>query len=283
MLHNEILSRRIIDKKWFPTVYRPGSHTETMDINLWLEQWIPFDIANLNTGNLDDAYALYPILGRWGDWRGSPTDWVIYNPDIYDYRKPGNLKRYISRVQNLNTRYANISLEEIKKAFQKAKDGESPLLSVTNHDFRDMKEEVENFYSLVVQVANEFSDVPFKWCNAIEGFRAALGFEKKEPVKAKINLADDILTVKTAEEIWGHQPFLAIKTREGRYYRDDFIFDDSRNWRYSFDVHSIDISAISELGIAYNDSVGNVSIYNLDLTEKNPDWASNFLHEEDWI
>lgn len=283
VLHNEILARRIIDKKWFPTVYRPGSHTETMDINLWLEQWIPFDIANLNTGNLEDAYGLHPILGRFGDWRESPTEWIIYNPDVYDYRKPGSLKRYISRVLNLNTRYANISKDEIRKAFIDASKGKSPLLSITNHDFRDMKKEVEFFYNLILEVAAEFSDIKFKWCNAVEGFRAALGFKRQSPLQAKVSLEKNLLYINTEQKIWGHQPFLALKTREGRYYRDDFICDSNKKWRYVFDEHTINISTISDIGIAFNDNVGNVSIYTLNTLKSKQNWTSVFLHENDWI
>lgn len=40
---NQILTRKVIDRGWFPTAFRPGFHTERPDANWFLEQWIPFD------------------------------------------------------------------------------------------------------------------------------------------------------------------------------------------------------------------------------------------------
>ena len=74
-------------------MYRPGSHTETMDIfGLAVDT---FEAANLNTGNLDDA--LYQFLGRWEIGEAHGLGYL--QSDIYDYRKLGNLKRYISRYK----------------------------------------------------------------------------------------------------------------------------------------------------------------------------------------
>lgn len=283
MLHNEILARRIIDKKWFPTVYRPGSHTETLDINIWLEQWIPFDIANLNTGKMEDVLKLHPIPGRFGDWRGSTTNWEIYNPDVLDYRKPGQLKRYISRVQNLNTRYANIDEAELAKAFEAASYGKSPLVAVTNHDFRDMQEEVEWFYRLVEKIASQYSDVKFRWCNAVEGFRASLGLDKCDLPTASASIKDKILHFNTDTEIWGNQPFLAIKTHDGRYVRDDFIIEENNTWKYAFDVHSVELNSVAELGVAFNDKMGNVTILSSSSGNSFGRWEKSTLHEGDWL
>ena len=283
VLHNEILARRVIDKKWFPTVYRPGSHTETLDINVWLEQWIPFDIANLNTGNIEDVLRLHPIPGRFGDWRGSTTEWEIYNPDLYDYRQPGCLKRYISRVQNLNTRYANIDKEELVKAFAAASLGKSPLISVTNHDFRDMQKEVEQFYDLVSTVASEYPNIKFRWCNAVEGFRASLGLKKNAVPTASASIRDNILCVGSDTEIWGNQPFLAIKTHDGRYFRDDFIIEDNQIWNYAFDVHSVQLTAVEAIGVAFNDMVGNVTILSSNSDDLFERWDKTCLHQQDWL
>ena len=47
----QILCRRIIEKKWFPSVNRAGFWAERPDSHLFLEQWIPFDISNMSTEN----------------------------------------------------------------------------------------------------------------------------------------------------------------------------------------------------------------------------------------
>jgi len=40
----EILSKKIIERNWFPSTYRPGFHTIRPDSNWFLEQWIPLII-----------------------------------------------------------------------------------------------------------------------------------------------------------------------------------------------------------------------------------------------
>ena len=44
--HLQVLSRRVIDRLYFPSAYRPGCHTERPDSNLFLEQWVPIDYGN---------------------------------------------------------------------------------------------------------------------------------------------------------------------------------------------------------------------------------------------
>ena len=44
----QILCRRILERNWFPSVFRAGFQTERPDSNWFLEQWIPFDISNMS-------------------------------------------------------------------------------------------------------------------------------------------------------------------------------------------------------------------------------------------
>ena len=49
----QILSRRIIDRNWFPSVNRPGFQVTRPDSHWFLEQFIPFDYANLSVEDED--------------------------------------------------------------------------------------------------------------------------------------------------------------------------------------------------------------------------------------
>ena len=113
-------------------------------------------ILGIKLGNENEYKKISPVVGRFVDWRGSPTDWTIYHPSFYDHRAKGNMRRWIARCLNLNTRYNNISINELNKAFNKAKNGENVLVSVTNHDFRDMVSEVENFVRDVKKVSMKY-------------------------------------------------------------------------------------------------------------------------------
>lgn len=75
---NDILTRRIIDRSWFPTAFRPGFHTERPDSHWFLEQWIPFDYGNQAIKE-NETNQLDMMNGRFGDWRKAPIEWRPYS------------------------------------------------------------------------------------------------------------------------------------------------------------------------------------------------------------
>lgn len=271
-IHNEIIARRIIDHLWFPVSNRPGGHIEAYDINCWLEQWIPFDLANQsmeNNDELDKEEAAGRIPGRYGDWRGATAKWDVYHPSLYDYRKVGDLKRWVGRCLNVNSRHSNISASEIRNAFNKAADGSDVLLSYTNHDFRNMIGETEELISVIKETAAEFPDVKFKWANAVEGFRATLAMEEIDLPDFKVELNGNVMRLNLISgDIWGVQPFLALRTHSGEYFHDNFIIDDEKTWTYAFDDDSLNINEISDIGFACNDVVGNTCVVRMKLSSR---------------
>ncbi len=283
--HNEILARRIIDRHWFPSANRPGGHMEHYDSNVWLEAWIPFDLANQNMNDnkgMEKLISAGRITGSFGDWRNAPDDWKIYHPDLYDFRTEGSLKRWICRCLNINARHSNINAKELEKAFLSADHGNNVLVAVTNHDFRNMTDEIEYFYGLVKTVSRQCPEVPFRWTNAVEAFRAAIPLKMKPPVSFKTHLDDKKLTVTSNHPVWGIQPFLALRTHEGSYYHDNFIIDSSTQWTYPFDATTISKKSLTHIGFAANDSVGNVSGCVCEL-DTEPRWTSFQLHHNDWL
>ena len=167
----EILARKIIDRRFFPAVYRPGFHTERPDSHWLLEQWIPFDYANqamIEEGNTEQRDNK---KGRLGNWIGAPTTWEPYHPDYEDYRKIGNCKRVIARCLNMNTRLRTISMADFQQAFCEAQKGKDQLVSFTDHDFRDICYDIELMRRMIKECAEMYSDVEFEFCNALEGMR----------------------------------------------------------------------------------------------------------------
>jgi hypothetical protein len=283
-LHNEILTRRIIDHSWFPAAFRPTSSIR-MDGNVWLEQWIPFELGNMNVDDHESLMNNQRLTGVYGldnDCRGAPTDWSIYNPNIRDYRKQGTLKRYIGRCLNVKSYTLEINEMELTKAFEKAKSGENVLVSVTNHDFRDMVKETTDFVSLVKSVSEKYTDVGFKWSNTVAAFRNVVGIKRQDPVSFSIFISENILHVKSNKQIWGPQPFLAIKTKEGKYYTDNFINDDEYNWRYSFDSWTIELDSIQSIGVATNDLSGNTVVYVNNLIDLKNNWKQSVYNNNDY-
>ena len=160
--------------------------------------------------------------GRFGDWRGAPDDWSIYNPDVYDWRKKGHLNRYISRTLNLKTRFRNINQAEIEKAFELASKGKNVYLGITNHDYREMSLEIEEFNDLFLTVSRRYPDI--KFCNSptTKAFQSVIGYNEDEIIKNKVDfdveIEGNLVKVNvTNGELFGPQPYLAIKTTNGNY------------------------------------------------------------------
>jgi len=269
---HQVMCRRLIEKHWFPRINRAGFHTVRPDSNFFLEQWLPFDASNQSMIEENEQVQKDAINGRFGDWKGAPSDWSVYHPDLYDWRKRGNLKRAIAKCLNLKTRFRNISENELAIAFTKAQHESSGVyVGVTNHDFREMSVEIEAFYHLLTRVAKNYPDVKFQFSGALSAFRNALGYSPKEiqkdriQIKAQIN--EQVLTVEVVNgALFGSQPYLALKSITGNYWHDNFDFGNpGKEFFYTFDRNTISLEALCTIAIAANDKYGNTSIVAMQL------------------
>lgn len=270
----QVLCRRIIERNYFPAAYRAGFQAERPDSNWFLEQWISFDFSNW-VYHSSDAHQQQQDLkdGRSGDWRLAPDDWSVYHPSHDSWQIPGTCRRWIARCLDIMTRGRDLSELEVEKAFSRANEGKPTLMCFNNHDFRDMAVEVDYAYSVISKVSKRYQDVKFKYCEAVEGFRSSVyGRELDfEPVELKIEISGDNkmreLKVDTIKgKVFGPQPFLAVRTKSGRFIHDNFDFTPSlTKWTYTFDYDSIHADDISVIGVATGDKYGNTFIKNVSL------------------
>ena len=273
----QILCRRLIDRNWFPTVFHAGFYAERPDSNCFLEQWIPFDCSNVAMEDSSDLELTVDLRkGRFGDWRLAPSDWSIYHPSHDYYQLPGKCRRWIARALNVMNRTASINQYEMDKAFKRAEVLNTPVfVGVSGHDYRDLAKEVNFTRSLIKISHQKYPEVKFKYCEAIEAFQAALwpdGIEG-EPLEFDLILhpatKDDVPYIEVTTQkgkVFGPQPFLAIKTKSGRYIHDNFDFDTSlTKWYYAFYANTLPIESISKIAVGANDKYGNVCIKSLSL------------------
>jgi hypothetical protein len=277
----QILCRRVIERTWFPTVFRAGFQTERPDSNWFLEQWIPFDISNMA---LDDNSEFDKTIdfrnGRSGDWRLAPSDWSVYRPSHDNYQVPGNCRRWVARALNVLNRIASIDQREMDKAFARAHSGKPTVVGIASHDFRDLGAEVDFLRGLIAESHRRYPDVKFKYCEGVEAFRTAIWPEgiKDSPLKLELiyRPASDgdvpnIEVVTKAGKVFGPQPFLAIETKSRRFIHDNFDFSPAQDrWFYAFHGDTLPVEDVARIGVAANDQYGNLCVQNLDFSIHSP-------------
>lgn len=274
----EILSRKVIERDFFPSVYRAGFQTERPDSHWFLEQWVPFDISNMA---LDDNSELDRTIdfrnGRSGDWRLAPSDWSVYHPSHDHYQTPGNCRRWIGRALNVLNRLASIDQREMDKAFALAAEGRPVLVGIASHDWRDLEPEVEFLRDLIEESRRRFPDAKVTFSEAAEAFRAVTRPHGDEDLPLELELTfhpptnDDVPFIEvTAKQgkVFGPQPFLAIETRSRRFLHDNFDFAPSLDrWFYAFHDDTLPLDDVARIGVAANDDRGHRCVKHLDFTK----------------
>ncbi len=269
----QVLSRRIIDRNWFPSVNRPGFQVNRPDSHWFLEQYIPFDYATLAMEvPKEDAQQLDFSAGRSGDWRRAPITWEPYHPSHDDYQVPGNCRRWICRCLNIGTRAYLLDEKEVQRAFSEAKEGKNVIMSFADHDFRDLRKDVDEVYNHIVNVKKQFPEIEFEHCEAIEAMRKSLQIEYQEKCELDLAMSHDnesnscTLTVRSSADTFGPQPFLCFKTLTSDYFHDNLDFQiPFREWTYTFDGETLPINAIEKIGVATNNKYGTTSVNVLDV------------------
>jgi hypothetical protein len=267
----QTLSRRVIDRGWFPAAHRPGFHVIRPESHWFLEQFIPFDYSSQAMLPEEDAGAAADLEGgRLGDWHRAPADWQPYHPAHDDYQVPGDCRRWIARCLNIGTRYRLLTERDVRQAFIEAREGKPVVLSVTNHDFRDMRPDIDGVRDLLRRVAADFPGVPYRYGEAAQAMRRALGLRAQPPCELDLTLraVDDgkhVVEVRSATPTFGPQPWLALKTTAGTYHFDDFdIGVPFHEWQYVLDEETFPLRALAAVGVAASTAEGTTSVARFD-------------------
>lgn len=267
---HQILSRRVIERKWFPVAHRAGFHVIRPDSHWFLEQFIPFDFSSQATVPTGEDQAQSDVMGgRLGDWRRAPATWEPYHPSHDDYQVPGNCRRWNIRCLNVGTRFKLVTEHDVRQAFKEAGEERPVILAFTNHDFRDMRPDIEEIRGKLSKVAAEFPRVSFVFSEAVEAMRNSLCLSPQPPCELDMAITPlgsrHVLEVRSETPTFGPQPWLALKTIAGTYHYDNFDIDiPFHKWQYVFDEETYPLNALSAIGVAANNAFGITTVSVMD-------------------
>lgn len=263
----EILCRRILEDGWFPVVNRPGFHAERPDSHAFLEQWLPFDYANQSHESEDDQPDL--AGGRFGDWRRAPRTWRGYRPHHDDYQAEGSCRRTIFRCLNVGTRLRPLRPHHVHEAFAEARNKGSAILAFADHDYRDIRPDVEFVRAMLHEVKPDYPDVELRFSGAERAARDVLGVTGECAPELSIMLDRDRVLIDLKQgQLFGPQPFLALKFRDGRVRHDNLdVQQPGRSWSYVLDDQTVPVAAVSEVGVGSAGRHGGFTIAKLSIGE----------------
>ena len=139
-------------------------------------------------------------------------------------------------------------------------------MAVTSHDFRNLEKEVDEVRSLLKHAIKKYPNVKINYCDTADGFRKTLGIKNEKSKKIQIKIKE-IVTNKNKRsfkistlkgKVFGPQPFLAIKLKNGRFIHDNLDFSLKRGeWFYSIYEDTIREEDLEAIGVGAADAKGN--------------------------
>jgi len=172
--HFESLSHMILDRSYFPSVYRAGWLWEDSNISAFLNDWIPFDYT-ANSG-----------------------DWAPYHPD--------GLERWMTRSDS------GVSQSSVNSAFDYARNNGAAIYSFYFHDRDNMPAYIDSMQSALETAAANYTDVDFKYTNALDAIQSILEFTDRMPPAFLLTKLDgSTYEIESDEPVWQDKPYVAAK------------------------------------------------------------------------
>jgi hypothetical protein len=223
--HEQSLSRRLLERRSFPSLFRAGGVIERNDLSFWLEQFIPFDFSSASVAGRGRP-------GVMSDWRHAPLDWGGYHPSFYDYRRPGTMRRWLFRCLETTGYETNLNENEVEAAFRQVRSGKNAILAYSSHDRRDLGIDVRKAFDLIKQVSSGYQDVMWQWASGLKAARAVTGSEENNPASFTHEWKGKTLWIRSDKPLFGPTPFLAVEEAGGIFFRDNPTIEEETAWAY---------------------------------------------------
>ena len=266
--HDRILSRQLLERSWWPACFRAGGSILDPVSSRWVDRWFPFDYSNR-------APLTLPGLV---DWSSGVAEWKLYHPDPEDFRRPGAGSRRIARCLDLATNVHSLDEADVEQAFARAKTGEAAILSVFDHDYRDIADRLDAFRALVHEVAARYPEVSWRYAAPVEAARAVLDAPRPRRLELEAAVSGSAVHVWSTEPVYQSLPWLAVRTANGEagHVEDGLLRLDETRWRWEprFEWEEAVFAASTDLGetatVRITPSTGPGEVFLGRTTESHP-------------
>jgi SAM-dependent methyltransferase len=246
--YEQVMSRQILERAWFPTCYRAGGTIMSPLSSRWVDTWFPFDYSNRAPLKVDGIF----------DWSGGVDDWSIYHPDVEDYRVPGAGRRHMGRCMDLETGTYRIGEDELRAAFERARKGKSSIISVFEHDYRDIEGRILGFMKKLGNVASQYKDVEWRYAGPVEAVNRYVGAAPSRALEMDATWEGSTLHVSSSSPLYQSVPWIAVRTKSGQVQHvvKDVVRVDETHWRWTRDP-SLDLA---EVGVGGSTPTGSSAV-----------------------
>ncbi len=241
--YEQIVSRQILERDWFPSCYRAGGTIMDGISSRWVDAWFPVDYSNRAPKHVPGLV----------DWSTGVARWTIYHPDPEDFRRPGAGRRRIARTLDRRSNVHVLTQEDVDAAFDQAATGEPAILSCFDHDSRDIADGVDSFRAMVADAARRYPGVGWRWAGPVEAVRELLGVPWPRRLELDAAVADGTVHVWSSEPIFQSVPWLALRRGgEVEHVLDGLVRVDETHWRWTpgsaVDWEEAGVGASTDLG-----------------------------------
>ncbi len=214
---NFTLAQFLLEEATFPISFRSGWHYMDNDWQHYLDQRVlPYSLHNdypakrtIDNEPIDNIF----------DWSEAPSTWIPFNPSYQNYQMPGSENSWNVRSVSFQRTIRENYVDSIFAAAQSGTDQVACLWAhLPEADFPD---NIETIDDLAHQMEAKYPDVTFKYCTAIEAMQLWRGEEDSISPTLMITenqTGDEVsFTIKSDEEIFQAQPFIAVKDIYNNY------------------------------------------------------------------
>lgn len=242
-----IISRQIIERNWFPVCFRAGGTIMGPELSEWVDRWFPFDYSNRA-----------PLKFSEMDWSGGVIDWQPYRPGARQFKRKGNGKRYMARCMDLQTGLYKTGRSDVCQAFDQALQYGSSILSVFDHDYRDIADRIAEFMSCVEDVAKLYPDVSWEYSSPSNAIVQSQGCSGSESLNIDLTLNGKCLSIVASSPIYQEYPWVALRDEKGRIHHIESNIQIVDGLTWEVDINP-DIS-IDVIGVAASNVLGGSCI-----------------------